>query len=128
MIDFEFSKGQCGIIKDVIGIYKKACEANLSDINKGKLDELLSSVVSDKDFNLAGVNETSIRNSFEQDYFKHHDVLSDPNFLKQFDLLDLIIIKFILNEWAEDKQWNDLELANLVLKIDLLMDYKSQLS
>lgn len=128
MNSVDFSPGQAGIIRDIANIYNKSLKNNMDDFYSNKPDSNLNKIIGDV---RRGIPELdfdklipALENNFHEDFFKHHDLSRKPEILNSFDTLDLVIIKFIAKEFSEDHDWNDLELANLIIKIDLLIQLK----
>lgn len=122
MGNIDLSTGQQLIVRDLVGIYQKSLTGIMDDLYAGKLSKNIEETIN----LLSGDpnNKDTIIKSFEEDFFKYCDANADPNSVMKFGVMDLIIIKFILTQWykEEDMGWNDLDVANLLIKMDFLID------
>lgn len=127
-ISVDFSPGQLGIIKDIANIYNESLKSVIGDFykpgSKNVIQETMDELSKGFGIEVRDITEP-LEKTLHSDFFKHHDLKSRPEFIHQFTVMDLIILKFIAQEYAEDNSWNDLELANLIIKFELLIQNKS---
>lgn len=125
-MQIEFSPGQLEIIKDIAHIYNNNLQGSLDQFYSGSspINTFLSEISNDLEHDQSDINR-SFEENLHQDFFKHHDLKSQPERLFNLTVMDLVILKFIAKEFSEDYSWNDLELANLIIKLDLLIQNKN---
>ena len=125
-INLDFSQGQIKIIQDLVDIYNKVMIKTLDSLHKKVFTEDEKNIIEMAEE--LGTPIKSIINMAEDDYFKHHDLKSNPYLIRDFTIYDIFILIFILKEWVDEMGWNDLEAANLEFKLRIIIDLKSEIN
>jgi hypothetical protein len=124
--NIDFSQGQLNIIQDIVDIYNKVMLKTLDSFHKRDFSENEKNIIEVAEE--LGTPLQAIIEKAEDDYFKHHDLKHNPYLIEDFTINDIVILTFILREWSNERDWNDLEVANLHLKLGILIDCKTEIN
>lgn len=124
----KFSINQLGIISEIAEIYNDNLTKNIDMFYSDK-PNIWVEFINEAEQEL-GTSQSKLKDSLEEnihnDFFKHCDLKARPSSLIKLELMDLVIIKFIANEWSEEKSWDKSEIQDLLIKLDSLIHLKGQ--
>jgi hypothetical protein len=115
----DLSEGQIKILKKVCDIYNQ----NLAEVYR-RFDQPHSDVM--EMVNVLNLDIGYLRREVTKDFLKFTDLEEKPSDIVKMGFMELIIIQFIIREWAEDEGWNDLEAYGLINKITILTELANQ--
>lgn len=115
----DLSEGQIKILKKVCDIYNQ----NLAEVYR-RFDQPNSDVMEMVD--VLNLDIGYLRQEVTKDFLKFTDLEEKPSDIIKMGFMELIIIQFIIREWAEDEGWNDLEAYGLINKITILTELANQ--
>jgi hypothetical protein len=121
--DIDFSHGQILILKDMAEIYNNNLMVNLNKFHDKSFSPIEDNIM--ELYKMIGLTRDKLQENFEDEFFRYVDLKANPGIITEFELFDIVILKFILLDWAEEKEWNDLEVANLLIKLDILIEMKN---
>ncbi len=119
IVDYiDLSDGQIKILIRVCQIYKENLGEVYKSIHQRTSDEL-------EVMNAFGIQLSDLEQMLEKDFLKFGELESEPQLVLKLGIMELIIIRFILSEWVEDENWNDLEANNLINKLNIIAELQT---
>lgn len=115
----DLSEGQIKILKKVVNIYQSNLGVVYQRMHTPNSD--IREIMFDLHIDLNYLEKEVMK-----DFLKFDELEDNPMDILKLGFMELIIIQFIIREWAEDEGWNDLEAYGLINKLNILTELANQ--